>query len=224
MGFKIWPVVNYVIDKIPFEKILVRPPDRNSQIREFASIIKGSKPTPAEMPAKESPADIPEENPKLGNLGNTRKKVRLENNPAVTSSVTTKETVDYQNREIGKTLLVLQRHCIQKFRINGKACDCGQSRHLLELEALSEEAMAMVENPGIYEKILDWIKRLGPLSTVENVLSGKYDDKYPEFGNEARDLRKELLGTLDPKVLFPSTEPAMEVTVNETPEKAEETV
>ncbi len=61
--------------------------------------------------------------------------------------------------------------------------------------------------------VLLGVGRLGPICTVEHVSSGKYDDIYPTFANEARDLRKELLGTLDPKALFPKkpTEEATEL-------------
>ncbi|MDP2728985.1 MAG: hypothetical protein Q8O55_00655, partial [Dehalococcoidales bacterium] len=62
----------------------------------------------------------------------------------------------------------------------------------------------------------DWVRRLGPISTVENVSSGEYDDVIPAFGVEARDLRKELLGTLDPKALFPERhEEEQEITEDE---------
>ena len=198
-------LVAQAVDKIPFERLLVRRPDNKERLRELAEILGEPHAKPVE-PKPEEPEIPPEElieDPHPANLGNLRPKVRLEANPAVTSTVSTKETVDYQNREIGKILLTMQRHCVQRFRINSKACDCGQSRHLLDLEALVEETIAMVENPDIYYRILEWIGRLGPLSTVENVSSGLYDDIYPTFGNEARDLRKELLGTLDPKALFP---------------------
>ncbi|MBU1067190.1 hypothetical protein KKE60_05355 [Patescibacteria group bacterium] len=208
IGMKWLALAAQVVEKIPIERLLVRRPDEVERRREMARILTQAKPEPAEKP----PGEIPEppaddiETPQLGNLGNLRPKVRLENNPAVTSSVSDKETVDYQNREIGKILLVMQRHLVQKFRINNKACDCGQSRHLLDLEALAEETIGMVENPDIYYRILEWIRRLGPISTIENVSSGKYDDIYPEFSNECRELRKELLGTLDAKVLFPPKE------------------
>lgn len=193
------------VEKIPFERLLVKRPDNKERLQELANILGESHPEPAEKPPEEPalPHEEVIEEPHPANLGNLRPKVRLEPNPAVTSTVSTKETIDYQNREIGKVLLTMQRHCVQKFRINGQACDCGQSRHLLELEALAEESIAMVENPDIYNRLLNWIERLGPLSTVENVSSGLYDDIYPTFGNEARDLRKELMGTLDPKALFP---------------------
>ncbi len=194
-----------VIEKIPIERLVVRRPDEAERRREMARILTEAKPEPVEKPPEEIPEPPAEdiESPQLGDLGNQTPRVHLNANPAVTSTVSTKETVDYQNREIGKNLLTLQRHCVQKFRISGRACDCGQSKHLLELEALAEETVGMVDNPDIYYRILDWVRRLGPISTVEDVSSGKYDDVYPAFGTEARDLRKELLGTLDPKALFP---------------------
>ena len=191
-------------EKLPIERLFVKPPSNRKKLEELQDILGGAHAKPAEAPPENLPEAIPKEYEDLrGYLEPRQQKVHLEPNPAVTSTVSTKETVDYQNREAGKILLTMQRHCIQKFRIHGKACDCGQSRHLLDLEGLVEETIAMVENPDIYYRILDWIGRLGPLCTVENVSSGKYDDIYPTFGNEARDLRKELLGTLDPKALFP---------------------
>jgi len=205
-------LVAQAVDKIPLERMLARRPDNKQRLQELAEILGQSHAKPAETEPEVQPPetnipqeDIPEK-PRFADLGNAGPKVHLESNPQVTSSVSTKETVDYQNREIGKNLLMLQRHCVQKFRIAGRACDCGQSKHLLELEALAEETVGMVDNPDIYYRILDWVHRLGPISTVEHVSSGKYDDLYPAFGNEARDLRKELLGTLDPKALFPPRE------------------
>lgn len=215
-----------VFDKIPIERLLIHRPDETERRRELARILTNAKPEPVNKPPEELPTPLNEEaaSPQPGNLGNRPARVRLESNPAVTSDVSTKETVDYQNREIGKILLTMQRHCVQKFRINGKACDCGQGRHLLDLEGLVEETIAMVENPDIYYRILDWIGRLGPICTVENVNLGKYDDIYPVFGNEARDLRKKLLGTLDPKALFPEkhTEEVTELPSTEEEQKITE--
>lgn len=195
-----------IVDKIPLERLLVKRSDNKERLMELADILSESHPKPADakLAEPEFPHKETSEKPQFADLGNQRPKVRLDSNPSVTSTVSTKETVDYQNREIGKNLLMLQRHCVQKFRIAGRACDCGQSKHLLEVEALAEETVGMVDNPDIYYRILDWVRRIGPISTVENVSSGKYDDVYPVFGNEARDLRKELLGTLDPKALFPA--------------------
>ncbi len=204
-GMKWLALAAQVIEKIPIERLVVHRPDEAERRREMARILTEAEPEPVETLPEEIPEPPAEDNesPQLGDLGNQTSRVHLNANPAVASTVSTKETVDYQNREIGKNLLMLNRHCIQKFRIAGRACDCGQSKHLLELEALAEETASMVDNPDIYYRILDWVRRLGPISTVEDVSSGKYDDVYPSFGTEARDLRKELLGTLDPKVLFP---------------------
>ncbi|MDD4984465.1 MAG: hypothetical protein PHQ43_01550 [Dehalococcoidales bacterium] len=195
-----------LIDKIPIERLLVKRSENKERLMELADILGESHPKQAETNPSEPeiPHEETAERPQLADLGNQRPKVHLEANPSTTSTVSTKETVDYQNREIGKNLLMLQRHCVQKFRIAGRACDCGQSKHLLELEALAEETAGMVDNPDIYYRVLAWVRRLGPISTVEHVSSGKYDDVYPAFGTEARDLRKELMGTLDPKALFPT--------------------
>ena len=198
-----------VLEKIPIERLLIKPPSNKQNLEELQEILGQSKAKPAGMPTElpeEETREEPAERPLLGNLGNRPTRVHLGANRSVTSTVSTKETVDYQNREIGKVLLTMERHCVQKFRIAGRACDCGQSKHLLDLEALAEETIAMVDNPDIYYRLLDWVSRLGPLSTVENVESGEYDDIYPVFGNESRGLRKELLGTLDPKALFPHRE------------------
>ena len=201
-----------LVDKIPLERLLVKRSDNKERLMELADILGESHPKPAESNTEEPelPREETPEKPQLADLGNQRPKVHLEPNLSTTSTVSTKETVDYQNREIGKNLLMLQRHCVQKFRIAGRACDCGQSKHLLELEALAEETAGMVDNPDIYYRILDWVRRLGPISTVEHVSSGKYDDVYPAFGTEARDLRKELMGTLDPKALFPAKDETLE--------------
>jgi len=204
MGFNWLGAVSYAIDKIPFEKLMSRPKDRTQELRELKEIF--SKPKTIEQP------EVPQERRETNHLSFTheleseqeeRPKVRLERKPESVSTVTTAETVQYQNREIGKILLQMERHASQKFRIAGRICDCGQSRHLLDLESMAEETISMVENPQIYFKILDYVKEVGPKATVEAVTSGKYDDEYPSFVKRARDLRKELLGTLEASALFP---------------------
>ncbi|MDD5511557.1 MAG: LAGLIDADG family homing endonuclease [Dehalococcoidales bacterium] len=90
--------------------------------------------------------------------------------------------------------------------INGAVHNCGQSRHLLDLESLAEETISMVDNPDIYNRILDFVKDMGPKVTIEALESGQYDVEFAGFVTKARDFRKELLGTLDSKALFPHKE------------------
>lgn len=118
--------------------------------------------------------------------------------------LTTKETLDYQNREIGKLLLRMERHYSQKMRINGVPCDCGAGKHLLDMESLCEETVPMAVDSSKYYQVMDWIGGVGPKSTDQAAKSGKYDDDYPIMSGQARDLRKEILGTLDTAALFPS--------------------
>jgi hypothetical protein len=81
--------------------------------------------------------------------------------------------------------------------------NCGSQKHLLDLESLCEETIPMVSNPHVYYRIVEWIKKVGPKSTDEAAKSGLHDEEYPIFSHEARDFRKEIIGTLDPNALFP---------------------
>lgn len=190
------------VSRLPVEKLIFRPPDRSKHLEELKKILKVK-----ETAGTGSKYSVPVE------VG----RVHLEPNSNVASTITTKETVDYQNREIGKELLAMETHCVQGFKINGRFCDCGAHKHLLKIEALVEEAMAMVDNTEIYERILDWEHHLGPKCTVEIAQSGKYAKEYAGFGAEARTLRKELLGTV--------VKPTKEIgEVAETAEKLTETL
>jgi hypothetical protein len=230
MAINIWPAVSYLIDKVPFERILVRPRDNRKDMMELYEILKtkpaGEKKIVVEKPKETNhPAFIneePVEEPVEGEyheVEERKPKVHLERHEGSISNVSTAETVAYQNREIGKVLLQLERHAAQKFTIAGKKCDCGQSRHLLDLESLAEESMSMVDNPAIYNKVLDYVKDLGPKVTIEALESGKYDTEYASFVQRARDLRKELMGTLDSHALFPDRERVTPIDV--VPDKSE---
>lgn len=111
------------------------------------------------------------------------------------AGLSTEETVTYQNREIGKQLLSLEAHYAQRMRIMGIPCDCGSSKHLLYLEQLCAETIPMVADPSIYEKMIKWVRENEPKSTDQAAKGGKYDDEYPVLSGQARDFRKELMGT-----------------------------
>ncbi len=209
MGINWLGAVSYALDKIPFEKLLSRPREKSQDYKELIDVLK-----PLQKNTLLAVAEKPREINHLSFTGlQTEKpqeenpKVHLDRKPQSSSTVTTAETVAYQNREIGKILLQMERHASQRFRIAGRVCECGAQKHLLDIEALAEETIAMVDNPSIYNKILDFVKDLGPKCTVEAVQTGKYDSEYQAYSNTARDLRKELLGTLDAAALFPAKEP-----------------
>ena len=100
----------------------------------------------------------------------------------------------------------MERHSAQKFRINGKACNCGSEKHLLDLEELCEETIPMVDENAVYYKIIELGKEIAPKAIPEVVATGKYDKEFPIYSGKYRDLRKELLGTLDYSVLFEKKE------------------
>ncbi len=193
-----------VVEKIPIERLLIKPPSKKEQLKGLQGILEEAQAKPAETASANPAEEITEgavERPRLGDLGNRHTRVHLEP-PGETNGPTTEETVAYQNREIAKNLITLEKHYAQKLTIAGKKCDCGAGRHLLAIEALAEEAVSMVDNPDIYYRIIDWTKGCSPKSTDQAAKSGRYDDEYPLFSRQARDFRKELVGSLEPAALF----------------------
>ena len=108
--------------------------------------------------------------------------------------VTTAETLTYQNRELAKSLLVLEVHLSQKCRIAGKPCDCCGGKHPLELEKLSEEALSMSGDP-LYKDVIALAREVERKANIPAIASGAYDAEYPDLAQRARSLRKTLMGT-----------------------------
>lgn len=183
--------------KLPLERIFVRPPDNKKNLEKLQEILSESHAKPAESPP-EVATTTEEDN--WGDLEPRQQKVHLEPPPA--DSVTTEETVAYHNREIAKHLTDLQKHYAQKLIVAGKKCDCGSGNHLLGIESLAEATISMVDNPDVYYRLLDWVKEVSPKSTTPAAQSGQYDNEYPIFSRQARDFRKELLGSLEPSAMF----------------------
>jgi len=186
-------LVAAAVEKIPFERLIAKPRDSRESLEELKEILDSA---PRGKPQPKQQEEELEEEAVL-----EPRRAHLPERPS--SGVSTEETVAYQNREIGKLLLRLERHYAQKLRINGVPCDCGQSKHLLDLESLAEETVPMVDNPQIYYRIIEWVREVGPKSSEEAAKSGNYDEEYPAFSRQAREFRKELLGTLDASALFP---------------------
>lgn len=191
-------VLAQAIERIPLERLLIKPRSNKERLLDLQEILSESHAKPAEAVPIEPIEETPEE---AGYLEPRRQRVHL---PSPRSELSTEETVEYQNREIAKNLLVLERHYAQRLRINGIPCDCGSGRHLLAIETLAEEAIPMVDNPDVYYRLIDWVKGAGPKSTDAAAKSGKYDNEYPTFAHQARDFRKEIIGSLEPSALFTS--------------------
>ena len=201
---KVLPMALDYATRIPYEKLIIKPPDKTARVKELQQIFRedqGNKATEA-PPEKVEPVEpVEEEEP-----GIVRSPARQK--PMI-SDVTLQETIDYQKKEIAKLLLLMERHYAQGLRIAGRVCDCGGQKHLLDIEALAQETIPMVKEGGIYQKLVDWVNAVGPETTVEAVSSGEFDNDYPIFSGQARDFRKEIMGTLDVKSLFngPSKSP-----------------
>lgn len=117
--------------------------------------------------------------------------------PATPSPVTTEQTLEYQNREMIKTLLVLEAHLAQKCKIAGQPCDCCSPKHPLELQKLAEEAVTMSEEP-VYAHAHTLASEIMEKASVDVLMTGASDGDLPKMAKRARDLRKRLM-TLLPK-------------------------
>jgi len=123
------------------------------------------------------------------------------------SSLTSEETLAYQNREIAKELWALEKHLSQGCRIPNKdgvqvPCDCCEKGSFIA--GLAQEAIPISERSGqpsaVYEKIAGWCEGLDPMVAVEAVESGQWD--YKKLSGEASALRKELMGTASLKAMI----------------------
>ncbi len=203
-------------DRLPLERLFVKPPGNKQKLVELRNILEEAHSSPAQAPPENPPEEIPSEYEDLkGYLVPRQQKVHIDSPPP--DSVSTEETVTYQNREIAKNLIVLEKHYAQKLTIAGKKCDCGAGRHLLAIESLAEETISMVDNPDIYYRLLNWVKEVSPKSTDLSAKSGQYDNEYPAFSRQARDFRKELIGSLEPSAIFPKKEEPTADQKEETP-------
>ncbi|MBA7558416.1 hypothetical protein ES708_00019 [subsurface metagenome] len=172
-----------LINRVPIERVLFPPRDNTKALEEFAATLT------APVAPKEAPPE--------------QKTTPTITQEAQSGGVSPEQLIDYQKREIGKLLLRMESHYAQRLRIKGIPCDCGSSKHLLDIESLCEETIPMIDKPQVYYRITDWVKEVGPKSTDEAAKSGLYDVEYPTFSHQARDFRKEIIGSIDPATLFP---------------------
>ena len=107
--------------------------------------------------------------------------------------LTTEETIRYQRREIGKELLLLEKHLQQGCKIDAKPCDCCL-KHPTAIEALAQEALGMASDP-VFDEVIEWTREISPMTTEAASASGKYDRNYPKLAIKARELRKAVMGT-----------------------------
>ena len=131
--------------------------------------------------------------------------------PAVSNA----ETIDYQRRELGKELVLLERHLLQQCKINGKGCGCCQ-KHPIALQGLAEETLGMTGEP-VYAALRDWTHEIAPKTTAAASQSGRYDGEYVGMAVKARAFRKKILESEDIMELFsPDTRDATSPQAQET--------
>jgi len=111
------------------------------------------------------------------------------------SGVTTEETIAYQKRELGKELLLLEKHLREGCRIpptTGEPCDCCSPKHTITIAALALETYGITGDP-VYQELAKWAEGIAKKATIPEIESGKHN--YGENAVEARGYRKKLLGS-----------------------------
>lgn len=128
------------------------------------------------------------------------------------TKVTTVATIAYQKRELGKELLLLEKHLQQGCRIppvTGDPCDCCSPKHTITIEALALETYGITGDP-VYQEIAQWANSIEAKTTIREIESGRHN--YGEDAVKAREYRKKILGT---EALGALIAPREEITLEE---------
>jgi len=126
--------------------------------------------------------------------------------PTAGSGVSTEETIAYQKRELGKELLLLEKHLREGCRIpptTGEPCDCCSPKHTVTIEALALETYGLTGDP-IYQDLAKWAEEIERKTTIPEIESGRHN--YGENAVQARGYRKKLLGSESLGALLSSSE------------------
>ena len=103
-----------IADRLPLERLFVKPHSNKKNLEELQAIFKEARAVPASATPKNLSEETHDEYKDLkGHLEPRQQKVHLEIPSTDANGVTTEETVAYQNREIAKNLVVLEKHFAQ---------------------------------------------------------------------------------------------------------------
>lgn len=178
----------FALAKLPVEKLFYRKRDRGKALEKLETELLSNQP----------PISPKGQSSLQGATAAVSQPTSV--TKAAPQRVTTEETVEYQKRELGKELMLLEKHLQQKCKINGRACDCCE-KHPIVIEGLAQETLGMTGDK-LYEDVIAWAKKITPITTEEASRSGEYDNIYPGLAVEGRNIRKRIMGTADIKALL----------------------
>jgi len=184
-------LITSIVDYLPIERALFPPRDNTKALEKLADSMRDTKIPPQTHVSEKTTSTI----------------TRL---PIESAVPTTEETIAQLKRRLGKELYKLELDLANELRINGKPCDCLNSKHSLLFEAVAEELIPLDPHNPIYREILDWVTTAMPRGTFEAISSGRYDAEYPLMASEVRDFRKRLLGNISRVAMIEPKEPVYE--------------
>lgn len=180
--------ITNIINRVPIERVLFPPPDNTKALEGFVTSM-GSTQSPKEALVSEKPAST------------------IARPPPRPELPTPEETTSELKRRLGKELYRAELDLSNKLRIANRPCDCLESKHTLGLEATAEELIAQEPGNPVYTEILQWIKNNHPKVTIEAIVSGQYDDEYPQMAAEFKGFRKRIMGTASLAAMIAPKEP-----------------
>ena len=203
-------VIMNIVNRVPIERILFRPPDHTKDMEDFAKGLprtEGQKEAPSEQ---KTGITTQETITATALITEERKAPQLP---------TTEETRQVLRRRLAKELYRAELDLTGGLRIAGKPCDCLDSKHSLGLEAAAEELIPSEPDNPVYQEILVWLERSRPKLMIEAIGSGQYDEEYPQMAAQFKDFRKRIMGTT---VLTAMIEPKTPITLEEAKKLAAE--
>lgn len=185
-------VVTHIVEKIPFERLITRPPDNTKHLQELKTILEGGKTTPQNA-----------SEPALAPQGASAPAPA----PSAIPLPTRDETTITLKRRLAKELYRAEQDLEENLLIAGKPCDCLDSKHTLGMEATAEELIPQEPDNPVYIEILQWIEENRPKVTREATASGQFKAEYPQMAAKFKEFRKRILGTESITAMIESEKP-----------------
>lgn len=191
-------LISTIAMRIPWESVIFRPRDKVEALEAFAAsqMVAIAPPEKASAPPglsekQSGPAGASEAITASRSSAGT---AVIDN--TLSEQPTAEETTDVLKSDLAKELYKLELDLARGLKINGKACDCAEFKHVFKIEAVAEELVPREPDNKLYRKTIAWFHEHLPMMTKEASASGLYDDQYPHFAHDVAQFRKGVVGSL----------------------------
>jgi len=182
-------LVPYVLERLPIERMFVRPVSNKERLRELQDVLEHSSAKKTEAVESQT-ANNPDYEEVPESLSDTEEDATLISGP------TTEETVLHLKGRLARFLSDFEDDLLDGGRIMGKPCDCLE-KHSGKISGVCLELSSM-DNDPVYSDVVNWLEAHEEPFRLVNVA-----DNPPEFYRamvpEIRKFRKHIKGTEPPR-------------------------